>query len=139
MPQGVNFDFKNLIKFLDSDDIAVRQAAILTLASHKVSKAYPKIESFLSSPEMSIKYSSAISLIHVKSQRALPVVIEILEIKEPKGFTSEQILGLKINALQEIQKVKWIELKNKVEELSKNEENLIIKAKALEVLKHLNN
>ena len=139
MPPGVNFDFKHITKFLDSEDIALRQAAILALASHRVVEANPKIESFLFSPEPSLKYASAIALIHVKNSNAIPIINEILDLKEKKGFTPDQIAGLKINALQELKKVKWVEFKNKVEELSKNDQNLVVKAQALEFLKELNN
>ena len=62
-----------------------------------------------------------------------------MDLKEKKGFTPDQIAGLKINALQELKKVKWVEFKNKVEELSKNDQNLVVKAQALEFLKELNN
>ncbi len=139
MPKGINFDFGKIIKFFDSDDIALRQAAILTLASHKVIEAYPKIEGFLLSSEPSLKFASAIALINDKNQKAIPVLKEVLRLKEQKGFTSEQIVGLKINAIQELEKVKWIEFKNEMEELSKNDSNLMVKAKALEFLKQLNN
>lgn len=139
MPPGIAFDFKNLMGFLDSPDVALNQAAILALASHKVAEANPKIESFLTSKELSLKYSSAIALINLKNPKVIPIVNEIFDLTTHKIFTPEQIAGLKLNALNEIQKVRWVEFKNKVDYLSKNEQNLMVKAKALEFLNQLNN
>ena len=139
MPPGIAFDFKSLIGFLDSPDVALNQAAILALASHQVSEANPKIETFLTSQELSLKYSSAIALIHLKNPKVILVINEIFDLKTHKGFTPEQIAGLKLNALNEIQKIRWEEFKNKVDFLSRNEENLMVKAKALEFLNQLNN
>ena len=139
MPPGINFDFGNLIKFLDSPDVALSQAAIFALATHRVSDSYPKIEILLSSPEISLRYSSAIALIHLKNSKAIPVINEIFDLKTQKAFTAEQIASLKINALGELEKVKWIEFKNKVNDLSRNEENLRVKTKANEFLNQLNN
>ncbi len=139
MPPEITFDFKNLIGFLDSSDVALSHAAILALASHKVAAANPKIESFLTSKELSLRYSSAIALINLKNPNVIPVVNEIFDLNTHKNFTPEQIAGLKLNALNEIQKVRWVEFKNKVEYLSQNEQNLMVKAKALEFLNQLNN
>jgi hypothetical protein len=104
-----------------------------------VADANPKIESFLTSKELSLKYSSAIALINLKNPKVIPVVNEIFDLNTHKNFTPEQIAGLKLNALSEIQKVRWVEFKNKVDYLSKNEQNLMVKAKALEFLNQLNN
>lgn len=139
MPMGTNFDFKKLISFLDSSDGALSQAAVLALATHRVEEANPKIEELISSTEVSIKYSSAIALIHLKNPKVIPVVNEIFDLKAHKSFSPEQIAGLKINALNELQKINWGEFKNKVNDLSQNDQNLMVKAKAIEFLNQLNN
>jgi HEAT repeat protein len=139
MPPGIHFDFRNLIGFLDSPDTALNQAAILALASHRVAEAYPKIETFLSSQEKPLRYSSAISLIHLKNPKVIPVINELFDLQSLKGFSADQLNGLKLNALNEIQKINWEEFKNKIIDLSHNNQNLVIKTKALEFLNQLNN
>lgn len=134
MPKGISFDFDQVSKFLESKDVVLQQAALLTLASHR--KDLPKIEPFLNSSERSLKYSAAIALIHTKSKNVIPLVYEILQLKT--GLSSEQIVGLKINAIQEMQKVNWAEFKSELEKIS-HDQNLVLRAKALDFLKQLNN
>jgi HEAT repeat protein len=134
-PRGFNFSF--LEKFLEGQDVALQQATILVLANFSVKSSFPKIEGFLSSPEPSLRFSAAMGLIQEKNLRVVPVVKEILSLKNPKGYTPAQVEGLKLNVLNELEKAKWSEFNEQVYDLSQKDESLKIRAKAFELLKKL--
>jgi hypothetical protein len=63
MPKGIHFDWTPVLSFLGSDEIVLKQAAILTLATHQVPEAQNLIGNLLNDKSTVIKYSAAMALI----------------------------------------------------------------------------
>ena len=140
------FDWSKLENFLDSKDQGLQQAAILTLATHRVETSQIRIQKFLSHDRASLRYSAALGLINFKDEKALSVLKEILEIKtlgvtkSPKGKISpNEILGLKLNILHAVHREKWMLLNSSFQKLADDNDNKKVSLKAIEVLKLLNN
>jgi HEAT repeat protein len=139
MDYNVSFDWSKLVPFLSSSDNGLKHAAILTLAQHRVSQAYPEIRALLGDKDQSIRHASAIALIHQKDREPLPVLKEILYLDEKRGYNIDQLGALKLNALNEIEKVKWQETKDLVLSSSQQEKDIKVKKRAEEVYNKLNN
>jgi HEAT repeat protein len=147
MPKGFEFDWKPLIEILSGSDDLLKQATILTLATHKIKEAEPKITELLRDSNTLIKYSAATGLVNFKNEVALPILTEILEMPYPAdgqkvlapALDIQQISDLKLSVLISLEKNKWTVLNNKIEELSQKDKNTSIALKAKELLKLLKN
>ncbi|RLA65279.1 MAG: hypothetical protein DRQ88_03060 [Epsilonproteobacteria bacterium] len=139
MPEGVEFDWDVLISYLDQSDNGLKHAAILALANHHVEASYPKIETLLSNEDRGIRFAAATALISSKNQKVIPVLKEILSLNQNDKFKPQELTGLKLNVLNELEKSKWADVKNLVFKMMQDEENIQLKARAEEVYKDLNN
>ena len=127
----------------DSQDVGLKQVALLTMAAHNRPNIEEKALSFLTSSEKTLKYSSAIVLIQRKNLEAAPVLEEILalryDVAESGQLNGVQVEALKINVLENIEKSKWDALYNLVKKVEQDDPNVKVNTKAKQVLKVLKN
>ena len=133
-----------ILDLLKSKDTAIKQAAILTLGAHKVSKAESIIEGLLDDENRGVKYAAARVLISFKNQKAVPILEDILSLKPDKdnkgnGLDARQVESLKLNVLNSIRKVKWLALNKSLLQLSQEKSGGKVSLQAKEVLKLLKN
>jgi hypothetical protein len=130
----INFDA--LENLLASQDEGLKQAAILTLSTHKYGPSKDKIVKLLRDTSVSIRYAAATSLIYFKSQACISIVKEILKIHStephPK-YSTDKIYALKINILNALKNSGWTELNTFLEQIVDSEKNL----KIVSVIKEL--
>jgi hypothetical protein len=146
MDKPIAMEWSKLESFLDSKDQGLQQAAILTLATHRITTSQTKIQTFLNHERASLRYSAAVALINFKDASAVSVLEEVLNIKTagvtqtPKGQISpNDILGLKLNILHAAHREKWGALNNSFQKLADENDNKKVSLKAVEVLKLLKN
>jgi HEAT repeat protein len=127
----------------DSQDVGLKQVALLTMAAHNRPNIEEKALSFLSSSEKTLKYSSAIVLIQRKKLEAVPVLEEVFalryDVAESGQLNGAQVEALKINVLENIEKSKWDALYNLVKKVEQDDPNVKVNTKAKQVLKVLKN
>ena len=136
MERGENIQWSKIIDFLQSADILLCQAAVLTLATHRVPAAEEKIAALLVHAEQKLRYSAALGLINYKNNRAVPVLREIL-FSNPSAIDSEQHKALKINILISLGSNGWKEQVALVQQVEEEEKDLTILAQAREVIREL--
>jgi hypothetical protein len=134
---------------LNSDDHALRHAAVLTLATHKVENANDQIARLMSDPVLGVRFAAATALITYQDSRALPMLKEILlleapsqgELQSPQDglFNSIEVANLKINVMHSLKRSEWDELNPTLERLVEQEENKQVVTRAQEVLNQLKN
>ena len=134
-----DYDWTNVMQLLESDDEGLKQAAVLTLSTHRVLAAQEKFISFLSTDSQNIRFASATGLIYFKDSRALPTIEKILSVDAKstsvKGSLNEdKVFGLKLNIINGLKKTGWKELAIIVEKYMKNEKNLKLVSISREVL-----
>jgi HEAT repeat protein len=127
----------------DSQDVGLRQVALLTMAAHNRPNIEEKALSLLDSSEKTLKYSSAIVLIQRKKLEAIPVLEEIFalryDVAESGQLNGAQVEALKINVLENIEKSKWNALYNLIKKVEQDDSNVKVNTKAKQVLKILKN
>lgn len=139
-----------VLNFLKSEDDALKQAAILTLATHRIEAATNPIESLLNDTSSGIRYAAATALVYFQKSTALPTLKEVLELSDPtestettstpsRGFNSEQIANLKLNIVRALAATEWSELASIVEEAMQNEGNQKVLLYEQQVLNKLKN
>lgn len=147
MPKGISFDWKPVIAILNGTDDFLKQAAILSLATHRVPEAQNEIVNLLRDQNPLIKFSAATSLINYKNEVALPVLKEILNLEYPKegekilppALDFQQISDLKLSVLVSLQNNKWNKLNDSVLDMSQKDRNTSLALKAKDVLNMLKN
>lgn len=147
MPKGIALDWTPVTNFLSSDDDLLKQAAILTLATHHVTEAQVLIRSVLQSSTPLLKYSAANALINFQDEAALPTLKEILSLNYPTktervippALDLQQVADLKLSILLTLQKNNWNKLNDTILQLAQNDQNAAIALKAKEVLNTLKN
>jgi HEAT repeat protein len=147
MPKGIAIEWSSITEFISSDDDLLKQAAILTLATHHVKEAQVLIRSVLQSATPLLKYSAANALINFEDEAALPTLKEILMLSYPAkterilppALDVQQIEDLKLSILLTLQKNKWNRLNDTILQLAQNDQNTAIALKAKEVLNTLKN
>jgi HEAT repeat protein len=127
----------------DSQDVGLKQVALLTMAAHNRPNIEEKALSFLSSSEKTLRYSSAIVLIQRKKVEIIPVLEEIFalryDVAESGQLNGAQVEALKINVLENIEKTKWDALLDLVQKAEQDDPNVRVNTKAKQVLKILKN
>ena len=143
LPKDVELDWTRVIRELNSEDHALKQASILALATHKVALAQPAIASLLNSDLMGVKYAAATGLIKYHDERAIAVLSEVLAMQASESrensFDPNEVEGLKFNILHALEQESWAILLPEIEAMAKSESNPRIQSKALEVLNRLKN
>jgi hypothetical protein len=147
LPKGIKLDWAPVTNFLTSEDELLKQAAILTLATHHVNEARPLIRAILLSPTPLLKYSAATALINYQDEAAIPTLKDILNLPypaktdriQPPALDVQQIADLKLSVLLTLQKNKWNKLNDTIFQLAQNDQNTSIALKAKDVLNTLKN
>jgi hypothetical protein len=147
MPKDLKIDWTPVIEFISSEDELLKQAAVLTLATHHVVAAQALIRSVLQDPKPLLKYSAANALINFEDDAALPVLKDILLLPypdkkarvEPPALDIQQITDLKLSVLLTLEKNKWKKLNDIILQLAQNDQNAPVALKAKDVLNTLKN
>lgn len=143
LPKDITLDWSRVIQELSSEDHALKQAAILALATHRVAAAEAPIVTLLNSDLVGVKYAAATGLIKFKNDLALPVLREVLESSSrpapENSFDAIEVEGLKFNILHALEQESWPVLLPEIEKMAASEGNSRIQSKALQVLNRLKN
>jgi HEAT repeat protein len=147
MPKGISFNWNPLIEILSGSDDFLKQAAVLTLATHRVKEAHPLIVQLTRDQNLLIKYSAATALINFKDEISIPTLNEILKLEYPiegakvlpPALDFQQISDLKLGVLVSLQNNKWNKLNNTILDISQNDRNKSIALKAKDALNMLKN
>lgn len=143
LPKEITLDWTRVITELSSEDHALKQAAILALATHRVAAAEEPIVSLLNSDLVGVKYAAATGLIKFKNESALPILREVLESSSrpapENSFDAIEVEGLKFNILHALEQESWPVLLPEIEKMAASEGNSRIQSKALQVLNRLKN
>ena len=147
LPKGIKLDWTPVTNFLTSEDDLLKQAAVLTLATHHVAESQALIRTVLQSPTPLLKYSAANALINFQDETAIPTLKEILlltypaktERVLPPALDVQQISDLKLSVLLTLQKNNWNKLNDTILQLAQNDQNTAIALKAKDVLNTLKN
>lgn len=142
MPKGITFDWAKLLALLDSKEAILKQAAVLTLATHVVPAAQAPIKTLLNDPNLTVKYAAATSLIAYQDSSAQPVLKEILLMAYPDAkarvlppaLDAQQITDLKLSVLSTLQKHNWTIMNDIILEVAKSDLNNSVATKAKEAL-----
>lgn len=125
------------------NDIGLRQASFLTIASHHRPNTQEKALIVLKSSEKSLQYSAATVLISFKNREAIPALQEILnltyDVAKAGFFNGAQVEGLKMNVLENLEKSKWNEMASMVKKVEETDPNIRVSTKAKLVSKILKN
>ena len=138
------YDWSSLLKLLDSEDEGLKQAVILTLATHRVAAAKEKLILNLTSESRNIRFASATGLIYFKEKNAISALEKILMLQvsstsRPGSLDENKVYGLKLNVINGLKKTRWKELAIIVEKHIKNEKNLKLVSVARQVLNDMKN
>lgn len=143
LPKGIKVSWGRVIKELESEDHALKQAAILTLATHRVEEAEAPIAKLLNSDLVGVKYAAATGLIKFKNEEALPILREVLQSSSrptlENSFDATEVEGLKFNILHALEQESWPVLLPEISQMAASEENSRVQSKAVEVLNRLKN
>jgi hypothetical protein len=138
MPKSIIFDWEPVMKFLESDDYAMVQAATLVLATHKVRAAQEKILNLLKTDlGYGVRYAAATALIQFQNEEAIQTIDEILLLEQSSlggRLTVEEIRGLKFNVLNAAQESEWKGLVASIEKMLSKEKDIKVVARGKEVL-----
>lgn len=142
MTQGSEIDWPKVEALLNQEpDTGLRQVALLTMAAQKRPNTQEKALSFLNSSEKTLRFAAAIVLTNFHDKNAIPVLEEIFgqryDIAKAGELNGAQIEGIKMNALENIEKSKWNELGKMVETVEAQDTNVRVTTKAKQVLKVL--
>lgn len=129
--------------FEQNEDIGLKQAALLTMATHKRAEAIAFARSLLQSSEQTLRYAASIVLAYSKQNEALPVLEEMLNLRydvvAPGALNGAQVESLKVNALEAIEKAEWKEALELVKMTQQNDSNVRVSTKAKQILNVLKN
>jgi HEAT repeat protein len=124
-------------------DPGLRQVSLLAMAAHNRPNIEEKALPLLQSSEKNLRHAAAIVLISRKRTEAIPVLEEIFnlryDIAQAGELNGAQVEGLKMNALENIEKSNWNALVQMVEKVEANDTNIKVSTKAKQVLKVLKN
>ncbi len=144
MPTTENIEWSKVDALVDQDrDLGLRQVALLTIAAHNRPNIEDKAIPLLSSSEKNVRHAAAIVLISRKREEAIPVLEEIFrlsyDVAQAGELNGAQVEGLKMNALENIEKSKWNAVLKLVEKVEATDPNIRVSTKAKLVLKVLKN
>lgn len=139
MDKGLDIEWDKVIAlFEQNDDLGLKQAALLTLATHKREESVPFARSLIQSNEASLRYAAAMVLIYAKQNEAKPALEEILNLRydvvAPNALNGQQVESLKLNALDAIEKSEWVDVLNLVQRTEAEDSNVRVSTKAKQVL-----
>jgi hypothetical protein len=144
MMQDGEIEWPKIENNLNQDiDIGLRQASLLTIASHHRPNTEEKALIVLKSSEKSLQYSAATVLISFKNREAIPTLQEIMnltyDVAKAGSFNGAQVEGLKMNVLENLEKSKWNEMRPFVQKVEETDTNIRVSTKAKLVSKVLKN
>jgi HEAT repeat protein len=140
--EGINW-IKLEAVLQQNEDPGLKQVALFAFASHNQPRTPELALPLLTSSDKTLRYAAANVLIKYKRQEALPVITEMANLiytnSQQGELNGAQVEALKTNLLENIEKSKWVELSNLVDNLERNDSNIRVQTKAKQVLKLLKN
>lgn len=144
LPTDSKIDWVNLEKILVSEsDEGLKQAVILTVATHRRENGAQLLRPFLLSQQKMLRYSAAMGMIYYAPMEAEPVLKEILALGyqnvTPGELNGAQVEAMKLNVLTHIQKAGTKQLISLVHDLVEKDSNIGVSTKAQELVNLLKN
>lgn len=141
LPAGLQVDWTRVQAFLDHEDFALRHAALLVLAQHRVEGMQPVFEGHLNDSAMSVRYAAAMALIPHQSEQARPLLEKVLlaESGTPLLLDDAKLIELQVNIASLIGQEGWLDFADVLNEVAQLNRNPRLTAKAREVLNVLKN
>jgi HEAT repeat protein len=144
LPVDSKIDWANLEKILVSEsDEGLKQAVILTVATHRRENGAQLLRPFLSAQQKMLRYSAAMGMIYYAPMEAEPVLKEILALGyqnvTPGELNGAQVEAMKLNVLTHIQKAGTKQLISLVQDLVEKDSNIGVSTKAQELVNLLKN
>jgi HEAT repeat protein len=120
---------------LSDTDATVQRMAVGALSAMRYAPAKFPLEKNLESPNTALKYDSAVALARLKDEKAIPVLLEMLDLKSTEPKDAELVQSAKIAAVEASKELPNGALKAKVVDLSKNATDLKVREAAMAALK----
>jgi hypothetical protein len=144
LPVGAPIAWDKLEALLAStDDNGLKQALLLTIASHRRSNGKELLTPYLVSQEKMLRYSAAMGLIYYPGNEMEPMLREVMalgyENRTPGELNGAQVEMLKLNILTHIAKTGATQLLPLVGDASSSDSNIKVSTKAREVANLLKN
>ena len=145
MPQGVTFTkWDRVLEYTkNQEDIGMTQAAVLTLATHRIPQAQESLVNLLGVNNVVLRYTVASALVNYKNEQALPVLKELLKLEPGKAqngsLNEDQVVALKLSLLNSIKNNEWNVLVEEIQRVANSDKSLKVMESAKDVLKSLKN
>lgn len=144
LPPEVEIEWTKIEALLQaSDDVGLKQAALLTVAARHKTNGDQLLLPFLSSQERMLRYSAAMGLIYYGKEEVRPVLQEILSLgydnRDPAQLNGAQVEVLKLNVLTHIEKAKAKNLLDLATTASENDPNIQVSTRAKQIVNLLKN
>ena len=121
---------------LNDPDAGVQRMAVGALSALKYAPAKFPLEKNLGSPNQALKFDSAVALARLKDEAAVPVLMEMLEMKATgEGAHDEIIQSAKLAAIEASEELASPKLRNQVAAMAKSEPDLKVRDAAIQALK----
>jgi len=124
------------LEALSDQDTGVRRMAVGALSALRFEPARFALEKNLEdTAHQALRYDSALALARLKDEKAIPVLLEMMELKASGGAGDEIIQSAKLSAIEGYKELGDKRLKEKTTDLSKNDPDLKVREAAMEALK----
>jgi HEAT repeat protein len=121
---------------LSDTDETVQRMAVGALSAMRYEPAKFALEKNLESSNQALRYDSAVALARIKDEKAVPILLEMMNLKPSGKPEDDQIIqSAKITAIEGAQELPDEALKAKITDLSKNESDIKVRETALAALK----
>ncbi len=145
MPHGVAFTkWNKVLEYAQkNEDVGMTQAAVLTLATHRVQEAQETLVNLLGVDNAVLRYTVASALVNYKNEQALPALKELLMLEPGKAqngsLNEDQVVALKLSLLNSIKNNEWNVLAEEIQRVANSDKSLKVVESAKDVLKSLKN
>ena len=134
---------KKIVENPTAQDPGMLQASILGLAHHVTPEADSMIRKLLGHSNFKVQMAAASGLINYKDEAAVEKVSQILlsgpEYFQNYGVTKDEAAAVKVNMIETIGKMNWTRLKNTIEKVRQNTDDIKVAGKAAEILEKFKN
>jgi HEAT repeat protein len=120
---------------LSDNDATVQRMAVGALSSMRYGPAKFLLEKNLENTNLALKYDSAVALARLKDEKAVPILLEMLNLKTTDPKEAEMTQSAKIAAIESAGELSNASLKAKMTEMSKHESDIKVREAALTALK----
>lgn len=126
------------LQALSDSDPGVQLMAVGALSAIRYAPAKSALENNLGSSDFALRYNSAVALARLKDDKAVPTLLEMMSLKPTEQSTDIPVQSSKLAAIDGAQELGNASLHEKLVDLSKNDDDLKVRAAALQALKAKN-